>query len=37
MEPVISEEDGSTQQINYITLPYMPMLSQKLRRELKKI
>jgi len=25
MEPVILEEDGATQQTNYITLPYIPM------------
>ena len=30
------EEDGSTQRTIYITLLYIPMLQQKLRREKKK-
>ena len=36
LEPIILEENGSNQNTNYITLPYIPRLSQKLRRELKK-
>ena len=36
MEPEILEEDGSNQETNYITLSFIPILSQKLRRELKK-
>ena len=35
-EPKILEEDESNQETNYITLPSIPILSQKLRRELKK-
>ena len=36
LEPIKLEENGSNQKPNYITLPYTPRLSQKLRRELKK-
>ena len=36
LEPIKLEEKGSNQKPNYIALPYIPRLSQKLRRELKK-
>ena len=36
LEPVKLEENESNQKPNYITLPYIPRLSQKLRKELKK-
>ena len=35
LELVKLEENGSNQKPNYITLPYIPRLSQKLRKELK--
>jgi len=35
LEPVKLEENESNQKPNYITLPYIPRLSQKLRKELK--
>ena len=37
MEAVLLEEDGSSQQINYIILICIPMLSLKLRREKKTL
>jgi hypothetical protein len=36
MELVILEEEGSNQHTNYISLPYNPMMSQKLRKKLNK-